>query len=139
MLKKMRVISSLLLSVVMLMLLMLRALPHHHHITHIPESGAIVETLHFGSEACEDCCEHSHDEREKCPIEHICCIVKACDELDYYKYTQKYNFAPAIIPINDELCLSLDNQVHAPPFFNPKIPDCRATLLSLRAPPHTVC
>lgn len=138
MLKKMRVISSLLLSVVMLMLLMLRALPHHHHITHLPECGTIVETLHFGAGACEDSCEHSHDEHDKCPIEHICCIVKASDELDYYKYTQKFSFSPAIIPINDEQCLSLDNPVHAPPLFNPKIPDCGVKILSLRAPPHTV-
>ena len=85
MLGKMRVISPLSLSVVMLLLLTLKVLPHHHHTLHLPGSDTVVETLHFGVEECEDDCDSSHDHCEKCPSEHTYCLLKACEELNYYK------------------------------------------------------
>ncbi len=139
MLGKMRVISSLSLSVVMLLLLTLRVLPHHHHTLHLSGSDTVVETLHFGVGACEDGCEKSHDQCEDCPAEHTFCQLKACEELDYYKHTQDCDFSPAILSISMKLCLSFADAVHAPPYLNLKIPDSEAKVLSLRAPPHTVC
>ncbi len=139
MLGKMRVISSLSLSVVMLLLLTLKVLPHHHHTLYLSGSDTVVETMHFGAGACEDGCDASHDEHDKCPIEDACCVVKGCEELDYYIYTQNYDFSPAIFSLCVEVCLSTDDIVHFPPYINLKIPDSRAQALSLRAPPHTVC
>ena len=139
MLGKMRVISSLSLSVVMLLLLTLKVLPHHHHTLHLSGSDTVVETLHFGVEECEDGCDSSHDHCEKCPSEHTYCLLKACEELNYYKYTQECDFSPAILSFVAVACLPSGDTVHAPPHINLKIPDSGAQVLSLRAPPHTVC
>ena len=138
MLGKMRVISSLLLSVVMLLLLTFRVLPHHHHTLHIPGCDAVVETLHYGVEECHDGGDDSHDDHGKCPSEHTYYIVKACEELDYYKYTQSFDFSPALLSVDVEQMLLLAASVHAPPYLNFKIPDGRARVLSLRAPPYAV-
>lgn len=140
MLGKMRVISSLSLSVVMLLLLTLKVLPHHHHTLRLSGSDTIVETMHFGTEECEDGCDSSHDHCEKCPSEHTYCLSKACEELDYYKYTQECNFSPSILfSLVAAVCLSSGDTVHAPPYINLKIPDSETQILSLRAPPYTVC
>ena len=135
---KMRVISSLLLSAVMLLLLTFRVLPHHHHALHIPGSDAVIETLHFGTEACQDGGEVPHDDHESCPSEHSYYIAAECEELDYYKHTQNAEWPLAIFCAVVELSLAADVTVHAPPHVNIKIPDSRVAVLSLRAPPYTV-
>lgn len=138
MLRKMRVISSLFLLVVMLLLLAFRVLPHHHHTLHLPESDVVVETLHFDLESCDKGGEDSHDDHDKCPSEHTYYLVKACEGLDYYKYTQSCDFSPAILSAGVELPLSVDVVVYARLYINLKIPDCRVGGLSLRAPPYAV-
>ncbi len=138
MLGKMRVISNLLLSAVMLLLLTLKVLPHHHHVLHLSESDVVVETLHFGVEGCDEGGDSSHSSREECPSEHIYYIASACEELDYYKYTQYYSYSLAILAAGVELLPPSDVATHAPPYINLKIPDGRAIVLSLRAPPYTV-
>lgn len=138
MLEKMRVISSWLLSAVILLLLTFRVLPHHHHTLHLPGSDAVVETLHFGIEACDEGGDSSHDSHEECPSEHTFYLAKACEELDYYKYTHYCDLSPAIIPIVAQMWLPAEIVGHAPPYINLKIPDGRANVLSLRAPPYTV-
>ena len=138
MLRKMRVISSVLLSAVMLLLLTFRVLPHHHHTLHIPGSDAVVETLHYGVEDCHEDDDASHDDHGKCPSEHTYYIVKACEELDYNKYTQSFDFSPAVLPASVEQMTLSALSVHAPPYVNLKIPDGRARVLSLRAPPCAV-
>ena len=138
MLGKMRVMSSVLLSAVMLLLLTFRVLPHHHHTLHVPGSVAVVETLHYGAEDCHEGDGDSHDNHGKCPSEHTYYIVKACEELDYYKYTQSFDFSPAVLSVDAEQMPLLAVSVHAPPYINLKIPDGRARVLSLRAPPYAV-
>ncbi|MBQ5817726.1 MAG: hypothetical protein IIW35_05160 [Bacteroidaceae bacterium] len=138
MLGKMRVISSVVLSAAILLLLTFRVLPHHHHTLHIPGSDAVVETLHYGLEDCHEGDDASHGNHGKCPSEHTFYIVKACEELDYYNYTQSFDFSPAVLPASVEQMPLSAVSVHAPPYKNFKIPDGRARVLSLRAPPYAV-
>ena len=131
--------SSVFLSVVMLLLLTFRVVPHHHHTLHLPESGVVIETFHFGVDVCEEEHEASHDSHDKCPSEYISYWTAACEELDYYKYTHSCDFSPAILSVEPELCLLSGSIVYSLPYINLKIPDYRLRVLSLRAPPYTVC
>ena len=134
---KMRVISSMLLSAVILLLLTFRVLPHHHHTLHIPGSSAVVETLHFGIEACHDDSDSSHGGHESCPSEQCYYITKACEELEYQQSIQHFDFSPAIFTVGEQLRAMACGCVHAPPYVNIKIPDSGVAVLSLRAPPYT--